>query len=70
VNRAGARRLAQRLRDAVGIELRAGYDAAGSRRTSGGAGTGALEARSLLARAARALELARMQGKWVKEARE
>jgi diguanylate cyclase (GGDEF)-like protein len=70
VNRAGARRLAQRLRDAVGIELRAGYDAAGSRRTSGGAGGGALEARSLLARAARALELARMQGKWVKEARE
>lgn len=66
VNRAGARQLAERLRAAVGpdVELRAGYDAVGSRRA------GALEARSLLARAARALELARMQGKWVREARE
>jgi len=69
VNRAGARQLAKRLRDSVGIELRAGYDAMGSR--SGGAGAGgALEARSLLARAARALEMAKLEGKWVKEARE
>src|SRR6266513_5070692 len=64
VNRAGARQLAQRLRDCVGVELRAGYDAVGSRRA------GALEARSLLARAARALEMAKLEGKWVKEARE
>jgi GGDEF domain-containing protein len=64
VNRAGARQLAQRLRDSVGGELRAGYDAVGSRRA------GALEARSLLARAARALEMAKLEGKWVKEARE
>ncbi len=64
VNRAGARQLAQRLRDSVGVELRAGYDAVGSRRA------GALEARSLLARAARALELAKLEGKWVKEAGE
>ena len=65
VNRAGARQLAKRLRDSVGVELRAGYDAMGSRRSQG-----ALEARSLLARAARALELAKLEGKWVKEARE
>jgi len=64
VNRGGARQLAKRLRDSVGIELRAGYDAVGSRRA------GALEARSLLARAARALEMAKLEGKWVKEARE
>ncbi len=64
VNRAGARQLAKRLRDSVGVELRAGYDAVGSRRA------GALEARSLLARAARALEMAKLEGKWVKEARE
>src|SRR5216117_2016106 len=64
VNRAGARQLAQRLRDCVGVELRAGYDAVGSRRA------GALEARSLLARAARALEMAKLEGKWVKEAKE
>ena len=64
VNRGGARQLAKRLRDTVGIELRAGYDAVGSRRA------GALEARSLLARAARALEMAKLEGKWVKEARE
>src|SRR5213596_2860076 len=32
VNRTGARQLARRLRDSVGIELRAGYDAIGSRR--------------------------------------
>src|SRR5213596_1796776 len=32
VNRAGARQLANRLRDSVGVELRAGYDAIGSRR--------------------------------------
>src|SRR5439155_335116 len=43
VNRTGARQLARRLRDSVGVELRAGYDAVGSRR----AGGGALEARSL-----------------------
>jgi GGDEF domain-containing protein len=66
VNRAGARQLAKRLRDSVGGGLRAGYDAVGSRR----AGQGALEARSLLARAARALELAKMEGKWLKEARQ
>ncbi len=39
-------------------------DAVASRRA------GALEARSLLARAARALEMAKLEGKWVKEARE
>jgi len=66
VNRSGARQLAKRLRDSVGVELRAGYDAVGSRR----AGGGALEARSLLARAARALEMAKLEGKWVKEAGE
>src|SRR5213596_606058 len=32
VNRSGARQLAKRLRDSVGVELRAGYDAVGSRR--------------------------------------
>jgi diguanylate cyclase (GGDEF)-like protein len=66
VNRAGARQLVKRLRDSVGVELRAGYDAVGSRRAAGGG----LEARSLLARAARALEMAKMEGKWVKEARD
>src|SRR6266480_2704578 len=66
VNRSGARQLAKRLRDSVGVELRAGYDAVGSRR----AGGGALEARGLLARAARALEMAKLEGKWVKEARD
>src|SRR5213595_2185131 len=66
VNRSGARQLAKRLRGSVGIELRAGYDAVGSRR----AGGGALEARGLLARAARALEMAKLEGKWVKEDRE
>src|SRR6266576_2566884 len=64
VNRSGARQLAKRLRDSVGIELRAGYDAVGSRRA------GALEARSLLARAARALEMAKLEGKWVREAKD
>src|SRR5213593_2488651 len=64
VNRSGARQLAKRLRGSVGIELRAGYDAVGSRRA------GALEARSLLARAARALEMAKLEGKWVREARD
>src|SRR5881628_870696 len=63
VNRSGARQLAKRLRDSVGIELRAGYDAVGSRRA------GALEARSLLARAARALEMAKLEGKWVRAAK-
>src|SRR6266566_1175961 len=66
VNRSGARQLAKRLRDSVGVELRAGYDAVGSRR----AGGGALEARSLLARAARALEMAKLEGKWVREAKD
>src|SRR2546428_449115 len=66
VNRSGARQLAKRLRDSVGVELRAGYDAVGSRQAAGGA----LEARSLLARAARALEMAKLEGKWVKEAKE
>src|SRR5207249_7504366 len=48
VNRTGARQLAQRLRDCLGVELRAGYDAVGSRRAAGEAGGsgGALEARS------------------------
>ena len=72
VNRNGARQLAKRLRDSVGIELRAGYDAVGNRRSGGGGvsgGGGALEARSLLARAARALEMAKLEGKWLKEAR-
>src|SRR5947207_8090699 len=64
VNRVGARQLAQRLRDAVGVGVRAGYDAIGSRRA------GALEGRGLLARAARALEMAKLEGKWIKEARE
>ena len=64
VNRVGARQLANRLRDSLGVGLRAGYDAVGSRRA------GALDARSLLARAARALEMAKLEGKWVKEARE
>jgi diguanylate cyclase (GGDEF)-like protein len=66
VNRAGARQLAKRLRDSVGVALRAGYDAMGSRRAAGAGG--GLEARSLLARAARALEMAKLEGKWVKEA--
>src|SRR5436189_2122167 len=66
VDRSGARQLAKRLRDSVGVDLRAGYDAVGSRR----AGGGALEARGLLARAARALEMAKLEGKWVKEARD
>src|SRR5205823_10336245 len=71
VNRTGARQLAQRLRDCLGVELRAGYDAVGSRRAAGEAGGsgGALEARSLLARAARALEMAKLEGKWMREAR-
>src|SRR5882724_529504 len=68
VNRAGARQLANRLRDSVGVELRAGYDAVGSRRTRTGGGP--LEARSLLARAARALEMAKLEGKWLREARD
>src|SRR5213080_3861025 len=63
VNRTGARQLAQRLRDCLGVELRAGYDAVGSRRA------GALEARGLLARAARALEMAKLEGKWVRAAK-
>ena len=66
VNRAGARQLAKRLRDSLGGELRAGYDAVGSRRAS----QGALEARSLLARAARALEMAKLEGKWVREGKD
>ena len=64
VNRSGARQLAKRLRGSVGVELRAGYDAVASRRA------GALEARSLLARAARALEMAKLEGKWVREAKD
>src|SRR3989440_8961578 len=68
VNRAGARQLAKRLRGSGGGGLRAGYDAVGSRR--GGGGGGGLEARSLVARAARALEMAKLEGKGVKEARE
>src|SRR3989454_706576 len=48
VNRDGARQVAKRRRGSGGIELRAGYDAVGSRRA------GALEARSLLAQIGRA----------------
>src|SRR6266702_2167119 len=62
VNRAGARQLAKRLRGCGGAERRAGYDAVGSRRGGGSGGRG------LLARAARALEMAKLEGKWVKEA--
>src|SRR5438046_7339950 len=64
VNRAGARQLANRLRDAVGVELRPGHDAIGSRRARAPGGRG------LLARAARALEMAKLEGKWVTGDRE
>src|SRR4029077_8150152 len=40
VNRDGARQLAKRLRDSLGVELRAGYHAMGSRRAEAGAGAG------------------------------
>jgi len=76
-NRVGARRLAQRLQGAahaggnggqeageageVAVGLRAGYDALRQPRTA------AIEPRRLLGRAARALELARAEGKWLRE---
>ena len=74
-NRLGARRLAQRLQLAlrqspdgdgergagVVIELRAGYEAVRHRDADG------LEPRKLLADATRALELARAEGKWLRE---
>jgi len=72
-NRIGARRLAQRLQGAahasgngggtgeVGVGLRAGYDALRQLRTA------AIEPRRLLGRAARALEMARAEGKWLRE---
>jgi hypothetical protein len=81
-NRVGARRLAQRLQGAAhaggnaaggvagangdGVEdgalgLRAGYDSLRQLRTA------AIEPRRLLGRAARALEMARAEGKWLRE---
>lgn len=76
-NRQGARRLAQRLQLALrqsangdgrgggggglAIELRAGYEAVRQR------GADALEPRKLLADATRALELARAEGKWLRQ---
>src|SRR5207244_13369045 len=72
-NRIGARRLAQRLQGAahasgngggtgeVAVGLRAGYDALRQLRTA------AIEPRRLLGRAARALEMARAEGKWLRE---
>lgn len=74
-NRAGARRLAQRLQEVAhaggngggtgdgdaAVGLRAGYDALRQLRTA------AIEPRRLLGRAARALELARAEGKWLRE---
>jgi len=63
-NRAAARRLAHRLRESAGAELRAGYEAVGSRRAR------SIDPRGLVARAARALELAQLEGKWVRDARE
>src|SRR5919108_7399 len=78
-NRLGARRLAQRLQgagaahnggngdgtgngDGAGVlELRAGYDSLRQLRTA------AIEPRRLLGRAARALEMARAEGKWLRE---
>ena len=76
-NRAGARRLAQRLQEVAhaggngggtgdgkseaAMGLRAGYDSLRQLRTA------AIEPRRLLGRAARALELARAEGKWLRE---
>lgn len=74
-NRLGARRLAQRLQDAahaggngdgngavaLGGGLRAGYDSLRQLRSA------AIEPRQLLGRAARALEMARAEGKWLRE---
>src|SRR5205807_2480045 len=72
-NRIGARRLAQRLQGAahasgngggtgeVAVGLRAGYDALRQLRTA------AIEPRRLLGRAARALEMARAEGKWLRQ---
>lgn len=62
-NRAGARRLAQRLRESSGGALRAGYDAVASR------GVAWPDAKGLVARATRALALARVEGKWLRDAR-
>ena len=76
-NRVGARRLAQRLQGAahasgnggqeageageVAVGLRAGYDALRQLRTE------PIEPRRLLGRAARALEMARAEGKWLRQ---
>jgi len=72
-NRIGARRLAQRLQGAAlasgngggvgeaAVGLRAGYGALRQLRTA------AIEPRRLLGRAARALEMARAEGKWLRE---
>ena len=76
-NRVGARRLAQRLQGAahasgnggqeageageVAVGLRAGYDALRQLRTE------PIEPRRLLGRATRALEMARAEGKWLRQ---
>jgi PleD family two-component response regulator len=66
---AGAVKLAERFRrSAPGagprFELRAGYDAVGNVRYT------PVEAKDLLARAARALQLAKAEGKWIRASRE
>jgi diguanylate cyclase (GGDEF)-like protein len=72
----GAVKLAERFRGAVraggpsgsgagpAIELRAGYDAVGNVRYT------PVEPKDLLARAARALQLAKSEGKWIRASRE
>jgi diguanylate cyclase (GGDEF)-like protein len=51
-------------RAAPGFELRAGYDAVGNVRYT------PIESQQLLARAARALQLAKAEGKWIRESSE
>jgi diguanylate cyclase (GGDEF)-like protein len=72
----GALNLAVRFRHAIraggtaepgasqGFELRAGYDAVGNARYT------PIESQQLLARAARALQLAKAEGKWIRESTE
>src|SRR6266571_3810618 len=63
----GAQKLAQRFRRAgaePGFALRAGYDTVANLRYT------PVEPKDLLARAARALQLAKAEGKWVRESRE
>jgi PleD family two-component response regulator len=72
----GALKLAVRFRSAIkaaeagepgtrpGFELRAGYDAVGNARYT------PIEPQQLLARAARALQLAKAEGKWIRESSE